>query len=195
MSLCVKGRENEIELCFEKDTELDEAMRMAEDYAKRESTFFSGAQIAVSYSGLSLTYNEELKFAKFIKGLFGEKASFVKKHRLSNEQIEYSLEKGERVCLVINKSLRSGEKVCARGDVLVYGDVNPGATVKASGNITIIGALRGEAHITGGGRVYAVQMQPSQIRIGKIISYNKKTENVGTAVALAQNGEIILQCL
>lgn len=194
MSLFVKGRENELELCFKGNIDLYTAMRLVEEN-NRETDFFKDARIKVSYSGLSLTYDEELSFAKFLRKVFGEQIVFIKKHSLSDEQIKYSLKEGERLCLVVNKSLRSGEKVCARSDVLVYGDVNPGATIKAGGNITIIGALRGEAHITGEGKVYALQMQPSQIRIGKIISYNKKTENVGNAVALVQNGEIILQCL
>ena len=53
-----------------------------------------------------------------------------KKHRLSKRQIEYSLLPEEKICTVVNKSLRSGDVVESRGDVLVYGDVNPGATVK-----------------------------------------------------------------
>jgi len=195
MGLLVKGHDNEIELCFDENTDLDSAVSQIQDYAKEKKEFFGGADIKISYSGLSLSYNEELRFSKAIRKTFGSTILFIKKHRLSNEQMEYSLDDGETLCLVINKSLRSGEKVSSRGDVLIYGDVNPGATVSAKGNITVIGALRGEAHITTCGRVYATQMQPSQVRIGKIISYNKRTENVGTAVAIAQNGEIILQCL
>lgn len=195
MGLLVKGHDNEIELCFDENTDLDSAVSQIQDYAKEKKEFFGGTDIKISYSGLSLSYNEELRFSKAIRKTFGSTILFIKKHRLSNEQMEYSLDDGETLCLVINKSLRSGEKVSSRGDVLIYGDVNPGATVSAKGNITVIGALRGEAHITTCGRVYATQMQPSQVRIGKIISYNKRTENVGTAVAIAQNGEIILQCL
>ena len=195
MGLLVKGHDNGIELCFDENTDLDSAISQTQDYAKEKNEFFGDADIKIFYSGLNLTYNEELRFSKAIRKTFGSTIVFVKKHRLSNEQMEYSLDDGETLCLVINKSLRSGEKVSSRGDVLIYGDVNPGAIVSAKGNITVIGALRGEAHITKCGRVYALQMQPTQVRIGKIISYNKRTENVGTAMALAQNGEIILQCL
>lgn len=195
MGLLVKGHDKGIELCFDESTDLNSAIAQMQDYAKEKNEFFGETDINISYSGLSLSYNEELRFAKAIRKIFGSTIVFIKKHRLSNEQIEYSLDDGETLCLVINKSLRSGEKVSSRGDVLIYGDVNPGAIVSARGNITVIGALRGEAHITKCGRVYATQMQPTQVRIGKIISYNKRTENVGTAVALAQNGEIILQCL
>lgn len=78
---------------------------------------------------------------------------------------------------------------------MIYGDVNPGATVEAAGNITVIGALRGTAQINGRGYVFAMRMEPTQIRIGNVYSYSKKGESVGAAVAAAEKGEIILQCL
>ena len=136
-----------------------------------------------------------MEFEKELKKLFGDNITLEKKHRLSRKQIEYSLCEDERISKVIHKSLRSGDVVESRGDLVIYGDVNPGATVKARGNITVIGVFRGTAHITGEGRVYAAYMNPCQIKIGKVCSYNKNTENVGSAVAIAENGEIILERL
>lgn len=195
MGLRVKGHGEEIELCFDENTSLEEAIREVQAYANEANDFFKKADINISYSGLNINYNGEIRFSKALRKFFGNKVSLVKKHCLSYEQIAYSLKKDETVCLVINKSLRSGEKVSSRGDVVVYGDVNPGAVISAEGNINVIGKLRGEAQVNKTGKVFALQMQPTQIRIGKIISYNKNNENVGTAVALMQNGEIILQCL
>lgn len=189
--LLVKGRGNKIELCFKDCTTLSEAL----EQLSAKSDFLKGSDVSVSYSGINLKYNEEMSFEKELKKLLGERISLEKKRHLSKAQIEYSLKEDERISLVVNKSLRSGEVAESRGDLLVYGDVNPGALAKAQGNITIIGALRGVAHITGSGKVYATYMQPSQIKIGKVCSYNKSTENVGCAVAMAENGEIILQSL
>ena len=189
--LSVKGKGSKIELCFSECTSPSDAL----EQVKLKSSFLKNSQSLISYSGIGFSYNEEMLFEKSLKELLGEGISLEKKRRLSKSQIEYSLNKDERLTLVINKSLRSGEVAESRGDILIYGDVNPGALVKAQGNITIIGALRGAAHITGSGRVYATYMQPSQIKIGKVCSYNKKTENVGCAAAIAENGEIILQCL
>ena len=133
-------------------------------------------------------------FEKRLKDI-SDKIVLEKKNRLSLEQISYSLEKDERIVRIINRALRSGEVIESRGDLIVYGDVNPGALLRAQGNITIIGAMRGAAHIIGDGKVYATYMKPSQIKIGNVCSYNKDSENVGSAVALAENGEIILECL
>lgn len=192
--LSVKGRENEIELCFQEGISFAGAQEEIEKLFGGDG-FFTGTGIKISYSGAQFKYNEEMELSKKIRELLGEEACLVKKHRLSTAQLEYSLSEGERLCLVINKSLRSGETAASRGDIVIYGDVNPGATVTARGNITVLGALRGNACITECGRVFALSMQPSQIRIGKVYSYNKKAENVKCAYAVAENDEIILQCL
>ena len=193
--LSIKGRENEIELCFKEKIAFEEAKQELLHLKEENKTFFVKENMKISYSGIDLRYNEELEFSEFLKELFGDSTSLIKKHRLSTKQIEYSLEDDEKLCLVINKSLRSGETLAARGDVIIYGDVNPGATVTARGNITVLGTLRGNACIVEDGRVFALNMQPSQIRIGKVYSYNKKAENVKSAYAIAENDEIILQCL
>lgn len=189
--LSVKCRGKKIELCFNECDNLSEAL----SWLQKKKSFFNGSDVRITYSGIRLRYNDEMKFEKELKSLFGEKAVLEKKKCLSKKQIEYSFREGERICLVAEKSLRSGEVLESRGDLVVYGDVNPGALVKANGNITVLGALRGTAHIKREGKVYASYMSPAQIIIGKVCSYNKNTENVGTAVAMAENGEIILQRL
>jgi len=189
--LIVKGRGNKIELCFSECDSLSNALSLLQ----KKKSFFKDFESLIVYNGIKLSYNEEMLFEKELKRLFGESVKLEKKHHLSRKQIEYSLCENERICKVLYKSLRSGDVAESRGDILIYGDVNPGALVKARGNITVIGVFRGKAHITGEGRVYASYMNPSQIIIGKVCSYNKIAENVGRAVAIAENGEIILQRL
>ena len=193
--LTIKGHGKEIELCFNGEISFSEAIEELENLTNDKKSFFENSDTQISYSGIKLKYNQEMRLEETLKKLFKKDATLVKKHCLSQKQIEYSLDKGENICLVVEKSLRSGETVISRGDVVIYGDVNPGAYVKAKGNITVIGVLRGVAHITGNGKVYATYMQPSQIRIGKVCSYNKRNENVASATAVAENGEIILQSL
>ena len=189
----VKGRADTVELAFTKDVSFKEAKDALLKIS--EKSFYINSGVSVSYSGVSFSYNEEVEFAKVVKTVFGKNAYLIKKHRLSVKQIKHSLEENENVCKTVARSLRGGDEVSFDGDVIIYGDVNPGAYVCAGGNITVIGALRGCAQVNEGGRVYATYMLPSQIRIGKLCSYNKKVQNVGPAVAVAENGEIILQCL
>jgi septum site-determining protein MinC len=74
----------------------------------------------------------------------------------------------------VHRTLRSGATVRFDGDVFVFGDVNPGAQVIATGSITVLGALKGMAHAGSGGDeetfIFAFDLRPTQLRIGKKIA-------------------------
>jgi septum site-determining protein MinC len=75
--------------------------------------------------------------------------------------------------LVVTRTLRSGQIVRHEGDVIVLGDVNPGATVIATGHIVVMGALRGVAHAGAAGNTAALvastKLCPTQLRIAHVI--------------------------
>lgn len=77
---------------------------------------------------------------------------------------------------IFHGTLRSGQKVESEHSIIICGDVNSGAEVTSGGDIIILGTLRGIAHAgafdeTGGGRVImAMNLQPTQLRIGLVIS-------------------------
>lgn len=72
------------------------------------------------------------------------------------------------------QTLRSGQKVYYDGDLVVLGDVNPGAHVQATGSIAVLGALRGVAHAGMSGNEQAVvvahTLSPTQLRIAAHIA-------------------------
>jgi septum site-determining protein MinC len=74
----------------------------------------------------------------------------------------------------ITQIVRSGQIVEVTGDLLLIGDVNPGAQVKATGNIFVLGHLHGIAHAGSSGDEQAViaasHMNPTQLRIANFIS-------------------------
>lgn len=76
--------------------------------------------------------------------------------------------------LVYRGTVRSGQVVTHKGDIVVIGDVNPGGLVMATGNVYIMGTLRGVAHAGCTGDesaiIAAVYFQPSQLRIARVIS-------------------------
>ncbi len=76
--------------------------------------------------------------------------------------------------LFLYRNLRSGHRVNYRGNVVVIGDVNPGAEIVAEGDIIVIGTLRGIAHAGAGGDeeavVVALRLLPMQLRIAQVIS-------------------------
>jgi septum site-determining protein MinC len=71
-------------------------------------------------------------------------------------------------------TLRSGDYLQSDRSILIYGDVNPGATVSSSGNILIWGRLRGVAHAGADGstqaRIIALQLRPLQLRIADAVA-------------------------
>ena len=75
--------------------------------------------------------------------------------------------------LVVTKTVRSGQEIRHNGDVIILGDVNPGAVVVAAGHIVVMGALRGVAHAGCTGNrtaiVAATKLRPTQLRIAEVI--------------------------
>ena len=75
-------------------------------------------------------------------------------------------------------TVRSGEYLESPGDLLILGDVNPGAKVSAEGNIIIWGRLLGIAHAGSKGNskatISALQLRPVQLRIAKKIARGPK---------------------
>ncbi|OAS84927.1 MULTISPECIES: septum site-determining protein MinC [Metabacillus] len=82
--------------------------------------------------------------------------------------------KRETEVVSVAKIVRSGQILKVKGDLLLIGDVNPGGTVIATGNIFVLGALRGIAHAGADGNGQAViaasLLKPAQLRISEIIN-------------------------
>jgi septum site-determining protein MinC len=70
--------------------------------------------------------------------------------------------------------VRSGQTVRHEGNLLYVGDVNPGGTIVCTGDIFVLGALRGMAHAGAEGDQRAIiaasYMRPTQLRIADVIS-------------------------
>ncbi len=102
--------------------------------------------------------------------------------------------------LIVDRHLRSGQKIEHGGDVLILGDVNRDAEVVAVGNIIVMGTLRGVAIAGALGDesavVVAQRMEPQQIRIGKKIAISEESERRSPGypeVAKVEDGMIVLE--
>lgn len=98
----------------------------------------------------------------------------------------------------VHGTLRSGQEVNYDGNIVVVGDVNPGAFLKAKGNIIVLGSLRGVAHAGIGGNCNAVvaaySLLPMQLRIADIIVRPPEgdTQYKLPEVAKIINGEVLI---
>ncbi|OIJ10265.1 septum site-determining protein MinC [Anaerobacillus arseniciselenatis] len=91
-----------------------------------------------------------------------------------------SLRKEAQTSTVV-KVIRSGQVLQIQGDLLLLGDVNPGGTVMATGNIYVMGVLRGIAHAGCDGNedsvITASKMEPSQLRIAEVVNRSPDTKD------------------
>ena len=97
--------------------------------------------------------------------------------------------------MVIDKPLRSGQQVYAKGrDLIVLAMVNPGAEVLADGHIHVYAPLRGKA-IAGakgfaGARIFAQSMDPELISIAGVY---RTSENPLPAEVRGHAAQVSLQ--
>ena len=78
-------------------------------------------------------------------------------------------------CQIVPYTIRSGQtEDFMQGSLIIYGDVNSGAEVKAGGDIVVLGALRGNAHAGINGRlssvIIAMDLVPLQLQIGNCLN-------------------------
>jgi septum site-determining protein MinC len=98
-------------------------------------------------------------------------------------------------------TLRSGQSISAVGTIVVVGDVNAGAELVATGDIVVWGALRGVAHAGAQGderaAVYALQLEPMQLRISRSIAiapaHEKRAKHPRPEVARIRDGKIAIE--
>ena len=94
---------------------------------------------------------------------------------------KYDRETEKLPTLYIHRTLRSGQSLTSDGNIVIIGDVNPGAEVIAKGDITVWGILGGIAHAGSDGNIHskirALKLNAIQIRIGNIFARRPDTVN------------------
>ena len=159
---------------------LDENMSVEENIfqikEKLSGDFFKGSLAVLDYEGTKLSREDIEKIEEAIRStntkLLGNKPSL----KLDKQPKAAAPEQKPDVktLRLISKNMRSGQNVEHEGDVLVIGDVNPGSYITASGNIIVMGTLRGIVHAGAGGDdsaiVMALKLKPQQLRIARWIA-------------------------
>lgn len=103
-------------------------------------------------------------------------AGYSVEQQSSIAQINQSSEAPQALAepLYLQTTLRSGGDVQHNGTVIVLGDVNPGSSIVADGDILVWGRLRGLAHAGAKGNarcvIMTLQMEPTQLRIADFVA-------------------------
>jgi septum site-determining protein MinC len=81
--------------------------------------------------------------------------------------------------LYLSMTVRSGVEIRHPGTVVLHGDVNPGGSIVADGDVIIWGNLRGVAQAGASGNtkclIMALKMTPTQIRIANAVARSPET--------------------
>lgn len=101
---------------------------------------------------------------------------------------------------IVRQTLRSGSNVSYDGNILVIGDVNPGAELSAGGHVIVMGKLRGMVHAGKFGckeaYVIANKFLPTQIRISNVIARPPEGElmkDLRPEIAHLKSGEMSIE--
>jgi septum site-determining protein MinC len=102
--------------------------------------------------------------------------------------------------LLVRETLRSGRSIYHDGDIVVLGDVNPGSEIIAAGHVIVWGRLRGlvhaGAHGDGTAIVCALDLSPTQMRIGDQIAVTpagRRGRRAEPEQAFIQDGQIVAE--
>ena len=103
--------------------------------------------------------------------------------------------------LYLRRTLRSGARIRHHGNLVLLGDVNPGAEVAASGDIIVWGTIRGMVHAGAlgddGAIICALGLNPTQLRIGSHYALppsDKKGNPPGTPERVRlENGRLVVE--
>lgn len=122
------------------------------------------SETTVLIESTTLTHKEKITLREYIFELLGK-----------DTIVNFDIPRDSGPISVFHSgTIRSGQKLFSDGHLIIQGDVNPGAEIKAVGNIVVLGTLKGIVHAGAKGdrsaSVIAIDMQPTQIRIADVIT-------------------------
>ena len=176
-----KGTKNGIKILLQQDIPFSELKVLFEKKVIESAKFFEGVKTSIAFQGRTLSQEEETSLLDIITEHTTMNITFIRDGKkedntqtipegvtLPDDMEQYYITKYHK------GSIRSGQCLTFDGSVVVIGDVNPGGEIKASGNIIILGQLKGIAHAGCNGMtdafVSALYMIPVQLRIADIIT-------------------------
>ncbi|MCQ2008544.1 MAG: septum site-determining protein MinC [Sporolactobacillus sp.] len=175
----MKGRKDGLVLVMDEACAYRDLVReLKEKLAANTNLYKEGPVISVKVQAgnryISEVQRDQLK--EIIHSFDHLKVEDIQSNVMTLEDI--AKKKAQEKIVPIARIIRSGQVLSVEGDLLLVGDVNPGGTVSATGNIYIFGALRGVAAAgsDGDGKdavIVASIMKPTQLKIGQVISRNE----------------------
>ncbi|MDR0286156.1 MAG: septum site-determining protein MinC [Clostridiales bacterium] len=177
-------------LVLNSDCDFNAILERIAEKLESNRNFYKGSTLSLLYSGRDLSKNEEQKINELFTNNAGANITDIsntdrlnKPHEADKKEIpvqkiiSYSK---EGMTKFHQGTLRSGQAISYRGNVVIFGDINPGAEVIATGNIVVLGFVKGivRAGVEGDidSVIVAQGLHPTLISIGEIISRSPEEE-------------------
>lgn len=154
------------------EPEFDAIQTELTEMIKDSKGFFKGAKFA-GFKGRNLREEEEAQLLQILEADFNLEAA-KEPEKESGETLDTGALPAREPMHVIARTLRSGQRIDVEGDLVLMGDANPGSILTATGNIVVVGVLRGIAHAGINGdhnaSISAYRLEPLQLRIADVIA-------------------------
>jgi septum site-determining protein MinC len=180
-------------------------------YVKENETFLHNAKIALDVREIEVHSNEMFKLRDFIQdhhmsivqikstsamtnqsaGLLG--IPLVAAEKPGNGEIKLSSKSSDRA-VILRKTIRSGTVIDEVWNVIIIGDVNPGAVIRSDGNVLVWGKLQGEVHAGRSGDakaiICALELNPTTIKIAGNIWVAARHSNKEPEIAYVEENSV-----
>lgn len=184
-----------------KGDDYGEIIRELDEKINTSSQFFKGAKLnKIDAKELSKDKTLEIKLMLKYKYQFHVDLNLVASQDMTSVSEKHVLEElYEGMTKFVHGTVRSGQVVDYYGNIVIIGDVNPGAFLKAGGNIVVLGSLKGVAQAGCEDNLNAIvaaySLLPTQLRIGNKIARPPEgyTQNNLPEIARYVNGEVCIE--
>jgi septum site-determining protein MinC len=195
----VLGRGRQAEVVLDDKLSLPELKEGVRMYLARNPGWFEGARVTLNIGRRVLNTEEVNQIRDILEGefklgisglwcgpetletLLSEKDSLPASLVDEREERQVFADVEWQETLMVKTTCRSGTTIHNNGNLVILGDVNPGAEITAGGDIIIFGRLAGIAHAGVNGDVeasiVALPIDAPQVRIGPYIRFESVDRN------------------
>jgi septum site-determining protein MinC len=220
--IAIKGTRSGLLLTLEPETPFGDLLKALSERLAEAPAFFRGASLTVDTSRRTLRVSERLQLEKLLAH-YQMSVTPLEKQLEQQREIKRTIplyldetppeapgERNSEVTpqrdpretddtLFIRRTVRSGQAIHHASNVVVLGDVNPGAEIVAGGDIIVWGVLRGMVHAgypdNEQSVVCSLYLSPVQLRIAHLLSRPPEgfEAQPRPEVAMIRQGQIVVE--
>lgn len=224
-NIAIKGTRDGLRLTLEPETPFGELLTALAERLAEAPSFFRGASLSIDTTQRRLRASERSQLEALLAHYQMSIAPVAVPQTLAMVRSTHTQEfpreetwlaseadlatlSGERTTrdlresddtLFLRRTVRSGQAIHHHSNVVVLGDVNPGAEIVAGKDIIVWGVLRGMVHAgypdNEGAMVCSLLLAPVQLRIAHLLSRPPEGLDVQPRpeVATIRNGQIVVE--